>query len=69
MNITSISQANGKDAVNIAGFTNDQMKAYNALIEFINNPYNVNDYKRALIGAAGTGKTYLVKALIKAILL
>ena len=65
MNITSISQANGKDAVNIAGFTNDQMKAYRALIEFINNPYNVNDYKRALIGAAGTGKTYLVKALIK----
>ena len=65
MNITSISQANGKDAVNIAGFTNDQMKAYRALIEFINNPYNVNDYKRALIGAAGTGKTYLVKAIIK----
>ena len=65
MNITSISQANGKDAVNIAGFTNDQMNAYNALIEFINNPYNINDYKRALIGAAGTGKTYLVKALIK----
>lgn len=65
MNIISISQANGKDAVNIAGFTNDQMNAYNALIEFINNPYNINDYKRALIGAAGTGKTYLVKALIK----
>lgn len=65
MNIISISQANGKDAVNIAGFTNNQMTAYHALIEFINNPYNVNDYKRALIGAAGTGKTYLVKALIK----
>ena len=65
MNIISISQANGKDAVNIAGFTNDQMKAYHDLIEFINSPYNVNDYKRALIGAAGTGKTYLVKALIK----
>ena len=65
MNIISISQANGKDAVNIAGFTNDQMKAYHALIEFINSPYNVNDYKRALVGAAGTGKTYLVKALIK----
>lgn len=65
MNITSISKANGKDAVNIAGFTNDQMKAYHALIDFINNPYDVNDYKRALVGAAGTGKTYLVKALIK----
>ena len=65
MNITSISQANGKDAISISGFTDDQRKAYNALIEFINSPYDINDYKRALVGAAGTGKTYLVKALIK----
>lgn len=65
MNITSISQANGKDAVNISGFTDDQRKAYSTLIEFINSPYDVNDCKRALVGAAGTGKTYLVKALIK----
>lgn len=65
MNITSISQANGKDAVSIANFTNDQMNAYESLIDFINAPYNPNDYKRALIGAAGTGKTYLVKALIR----
>ena len=65
MNITSISQANGKDAVSITNFTNDQMTAYESLIDFINNPYNPNDYKRALIGAAGTGKTYLVKALIR----
>lgn len=65
MNITSVSQANGKDSVNISGFTDDQKKAYSTLIDFINAPYNQNDYKRALIGAAGTGKTYLVKALIK----
>lgn len=65
MNITSVSQANGKDAISIAGFTNDQLNAYNDLIEFINSPYNKNDYKRALVGPAGTGKTYLVKALIK----
>lgn len=65
MNITSVSQANGKDSINISGFTNDQKKAYSTLIDFINAPYNQNDYKRALIGAAGTGKTYLVKALIK----
>lgn len=65
MNINTISQANGKDPVSILGFTDDQYKAYNTLIEFINNPYDVNDYKRALVGAAGTGKTYLVKALIK----
>ena len=65
MNITSVSLANGKDSVSLSGFTDDQAKAYNSLIEFINAPYNINDYKRALIGAAGTGKTYLVKALIK----
>lgn len=65
MNITSVSQANSKDSININGFTDDQKKAYSTLIDFINAPYNQNDYKRALIGAAGTGKTYLVKALIK----
>ena len=65
MNITQISQANGKDPVSTLGFTDDQLNAYNGLIEFINSPYNENDYKRALVGAAGTGKTYLVKALIK----
>lgn len=65
MNVTPISLANGKDAVSLLGFTNDQLSAYNSLIEFINSPYNPNDYKRALIGPAGTGKTYLVKALIK----
>lgn len=65
MNITEISQANGKDPVKLSGFTDDQLKAYDSLIKFINSPYDDNDYKRALIGAAGTGKTYLVKALIK----
>lgn len=65
MNINKISQANGKDSISIIGFTDDQRKAYNNLIEFINAPYNENDYKRALVGPAGTGKTYLVKALIK----
>ena len=65
MNITNISQANSKNPANITNFTDDQLKAYNSLIKFINDPYNENDYKRALIGPAGTGKTYLVKALIK----
>ena len=65
MNITQISQANGKDSVSLLGFTNDQLNAYNSLIEFINAPYTANDAKRALVGAAGTGKTYLIKALIK----
>lgn len=65
MNITDITKANGKDSISILGFTDDQAKAYAGLIEFINAPYNKNDYKRALTGPAGTGKTYLVKALIK----
>lgn len=58
MNINTISQANGKDPISISNFTDDQKNAYNNLIKFINEPYNKNDYKRALIGAAGTGKTY-----------
>lgn len=65
MNISSISKANCKDPISTLGFTIDQRKAYDSIIEFINSPYDANDYKRALIGAAGTGKTYLVKSLIK----
>lgn len=65
MNLSNFSQANTKDAVSVLNFTDDQRKAYNDLISFINSPYNQNDFKRALTGPAGTGKTYLVKALIK----
>lgn len=64
MDIT-ISKANGKDAVSLLSLTNDQSKAYDELIKFINTDFNPNDFKRALSGAAGTGKTYLLKALIK----
>ena len=64
MNITSVTQAKN-DRVSTLGFTKDQAKAYDDLIKFIQDDYNENDYKRALTGAAGTGKTYLVKALIK----
>ena len=45
-------------------FTDDQKSAYKTLIDFIDAPFDAKDYKRALTGAAGTGKTYLVKALI-----
>lgn len=65
MNLNTFSQANTKDAVSILGFTNDQKKTYDDLIKFINGTYNPNDFKRALTGPAGTGKTYLIKALIK----
>ena len=65
MNITEFSNANGKDAVSILGFTEGQQKAYKGLLDFIHADYNPNDFKRALIGPAGTGKTYLLKAVIK----
>lgn len=63
MNIIPIGNANPQK-VDISKFTNDQKKAYEKLIEFIDEPFDAKDYKRALVGAAGTGKTYLVKALI-----
>lgn len=65
MNITEFSTANGKDPVSILGFTKGQLKAYEGIIDFINSEYNSNDFKRALVGPAGTGKTYLLKAIIK----
>lgn len=45
--------------------TDDQRKAYNELIAFIDAPYDKNDYKRALVGPAGTGKTFLIKTVIR----
>lgn len=65
MNITSMSQANGKDAVSTNGFTNDQQNAYDELIKFINDDYDEANFKRALTGPAGTGKTFLIRALLK----
>ena len=65
MNITEFSNANSKDAVSILGFTKGQYDAYKGLLEFIHSDYNSNDFKRALVGPAGTGKTYLLKAVIK----
>lgn len=54
-----------KNKVSTTSLTEDQQNAYFELIDFIKSDYNPNDYKRALIGPAGTGKTYLVKALIR----
>lgn len=54
-----------KNHASISNFTKGQLNAYNNLLEFIKSDYNPNDYKRCLVGPAGTGKTYLVKALIQ----
>lgn len=53
-----------KNSTSITGFTNDQQIAYEGLIKFINDNYDPKDYKRALVGAAGTGKTFLLNAVI-----
>ena len=63
MNIIPITSGNNNKA-DTSKFTKDQDVAYQELIKFIDAPYDEKDYKRALVGAAGTGKTYLVKALI-----
>ena len=50
--------------VDISNFTKDQTNAYYSILDFINSPYNEKNFKIALTGAAGTGKTYLVRALL-----
>lgn len=47
------------------GLTPDQEIAYKGLIDFINKPYNDNDFKRILTGGPGCGKTYLLKYIIR----
>ena len=65
MNNTKLSiSASATNKVSTNNFTNDQLKAYNELMKFIDSPFDSKDYKRALVGAAGTGKTFLVRALL-----
>ena len=65
MNNTKLSiSASTTNKVSTSNFTNDQLKAYDELMKFIDSPFDNKDYKRALIGAAGTGKTFLVRALL-----
>lgn len=59
------SKVNLKDAVDISGLTTDQLKAYIGIMEWINTPFKVSDFKRAIIGSAGVGKTFLLKAILK----
>lgn len=65
MNNTKLSiSASATNKVSTSNFTNDQLKAYDELMKFIDSPFDNKNYKRALIGAAGTGKTFLVRALL-----
>lgn len=63
MDLTKYTDANKSSSV-IASFTKDQLNAYTHLIDFINRGFDENDYRRALIGSAGTGKTYMIKEVI-----
>ena len=45
-------------------FTNDQQKAIDGIIDFIASPFNSAKYIVGLIGAGGTGKTFITKYII-----
>lgn len=62
---TVVNKYNLKDAVDISNLTKGQLDAYINIINWIKQPFNSSDYKRAIIGSAGVGKTFLLKAIIK----
>ena len=46
MNNTKLSiSASATNKVNTSNFTNDQLKAYNELMKFIDSPFDSKDYK------------------------
>ena len=61
--LTAIGNNSGNEFSNIR-LTDDQTKAIAGLLDFLNKPFDANDFSRALIGAAGTGKTFVIKYLI-----
>lgn len=58
-------EANNKVIGYLDKLTEDQLKAYNNIIEWANSPFDKNKCKRCLTGYAGTGKTYLVKVILQ----
>lgn len=64
MNFEKFDDAKKDDSV-LNSFTRDQKIAYENLVAFIEKGYVAGDYKRALIGSAGTGKTYMIREVIK----
>lgn len=64
MNFEKFDDAKKDDSV-LNSFTRDQKIAYENLVAFIEKGYVAGDYKRALIGSAGTGKTYMIREVIR----
>lgn len=62
-NFNKFTDANKSNSF-ISNFTKDQLEAYNGLYEFIKLGFVENDFKRALVGSAGTGKTYMIRQVI-----
>lgn len=50
---------------NTIKFTDDQQKAYDSITEFLRKPFDPENFKVALSGAGGTGKTFLIKYIIQ----
>lgn len=62
---SSLTVANKKIIGVLGTLTTDQQRAYNNIIDWIDSPYDEKINKRALVGPAGTGKTYLVQSILK----
>ena len=60
-----VNKINEVKQVDTTGFTDDQQRAYENIIGFIKSDFNPSKPKIALTGPAGTGKTYLIRAIIK----
>lgn len=45
-------------------YTKDQQIAIEGIVEYINKDYDPNEFAVALCGAAGTGKTFSIKAIV-----
>ena len=46
-------------------FTKDQQNAIDGILDFISKPFNNNNYIVGLVGAGGTGKTFITNYIIK----
>ena len=46
-------------------FTKDQQKAINGILEFCNKEFSIDNYINGLIGAGGTGKTFITNYIIE----
>ena len=63
--LTAVSKNHKKKPDYSIKFTNDQKKAIDGIINFCNRDFDVNNYINGLIGAGGTGKTFITNYIIE----